>query len=30
MRGEFEWYSRELEKLESTINTEDVVDECED
>jgi len=28
--GEFEWYSRELEKLESTINTEDVVDECED
>ena len=28
--GEFEWYSRELEKLESTINTVDVVDECED
>ena len=28
--GEFEWYSRELEKLEATINTEDVVDECED
>ena len=28
--GEFEWYSREFEKLEATINTEDVVDECED
>lgn len=28
--GEFEWYSRELVKLEATINTEDVVDECED
>jgi len=28
--GEFEWYSRELEKLEAIINTEDVVDECED
>ncbi len=28
--GEFEWYSLELEKLEATINTEDVVDECED
>lgn len=27
--GEFEWYSREFEKLEATINTEDVVDECE-
>ena len=28
--GEFEWYSRELEKLEATINAEDVVNECED
>jgi len=28
--GEFEWYSPELEKLESTINTEEIEDECED
>lgn len=28
--GEFEWYSRELEKLESTVNTEEIEDECED
>jgi hypothetical protein len=28
--GEFEWYSPELEKLESTINTEEIEDEWED
>ena len=28
--GEFERYSRELEKLEATINTDEIVDECED
>ena len=28
--GEFEWYSQELEELESTVNTEEIVDECED
>lgn len=28
--GEFEWYSRDLEKLESTINSDEVVDQCED
>jgi hypothetical protein len=28
--GEFEWYSPELEKLESTVNTEEIEDECED
>lgn len=28
--GEIEWYSRELEKLEATINTEEIVEECED
>jgi hypothetical protein len=28
--GEFEWHSPELEKLEATINTEEIMDECED
>ncbi len=28
--GEFEWYSQELEELESTVNTEEIVDECAD
>lgn len=28
--GEFEWYSQELEELEFTVNTHEIVDECED